>query len=73
MTSDVVVAIFSLAGTLIGSAAGIIISNKLVNYRLQQLEAKVDKHNHVIERVTVLEHDAKFMRRDIDEIKEAVQ
>ncbi len=73
MTSDVVVAIFSLAGTLIGSAAGIIISNKLVNYRLQQLEAKVDKHNRVIERVMVLEHDAKFMRRDIDELKEGIQ
>jgi hypothetical protein len=73
MTSEVVVAIFSLIGTLIGSISGIIISNKLVNYRLQQLEAKVDKHNHVIERMTVLEHDAKFMRRDIDEIKEGIQ
>lgn len=73
MTSDVVVAIFSLAGTLIGSFAGIMIANKLVNYRLAQLEKKVDKHNHVIERVMVLEHDAKFMRRDIDELKEDIQ
>ena len=45
MNSEVLIALLSLAGTLIGSFGGIITSSKLTNYRLEQLERKVDKHN----------------------------
>ena len=34
---------FSLIGTLVGSLAGILIANKLTNFRLEQLEKKIDK------------------------------
>ena len=55
MSEAVIVALLSLAGTLFGSFSGIMAANKLVNYRLQQLENKVEKHNKVIERVYKLE------------------
>jgi hypothetical protein len=59
MSEAIIVALLSLAGTLFGSFAGIMAANKLVNYRLQELENKVEKHNRVIERVYKLEqHDA---------------
>lgn len=59
MDSTIIVAILSLLGTLIGSLGGIIASNKLVIYRIQELEKKVNKHNEVIERVYKLEkHEA---------------
>lgn len=59
MNEAIIVAILSLFGTLVGSFSGIITANKLVNYRLQQLEKKVEKHNQVIERVYKLEkHEA---------------
>ena len=59
MNETVIVALLSLVGTLGGSLAGILTANKLTNYRIQQLEAKVEKHNQVIERVYNLEkHDA---------------
>jgi flagellar motor component MotA len=51
MATEVAVGLLSLAGTLIGSLAGIMVSNKLVNYRLEQLEKKVDKHNNLVERM----------------------
>lgn len=55
MTDTVIVALLSLLGTFIGSFSGI----KLIQYRIQQLEAKVEKHNKVIERVYKLEqHEA---------------
>ena len=50
MTEVVIVALLSLVGTLIGSLGGIMAANKLTNYRIQQLEEKVEKHNKVIER-----------------------
>lgn len=55
MPSEIIVGLLSLAGTLIGSVAGIIASNKLTIYRIDQLEKKVDKHNQIIERTYKLE------------------
>ena len=59
MTSEVLTAIFSLAGTLVGSLGGILAAGRLTAYRLQQLEDKVNKHNNLIERLYAIEqHDA---------------
>lgn len=55
MTETIIVAAISMLGTLIGSFSGIVTANKLMNYRIEQLEKKVDKHNQVIDRVYKLE------------------
>ena len=55
MNDTVVVAAFSLTGTVIGSLMGILTANKLVNYRLKKLEEKVQAHNNLIERTYKLE------------------
>ena len=55
MDSTVLVALLSLVGTLFGSLAGIVVSSKLTNYRLEQLEKKVDKHNGFAEKIPLLE------------------
>lgn len=51
MTSDVITALLALCGTLIGSGGGILAANRLSNYRIAQLELKVDKHNCLIDRM----------------------
>jgi hypothetical protein len=55
-------------------------SNRLIVYRLEQLETKVDKHNNVIERVYNLEKDADVIKEQIkvanhriEEIEEALK
>lgn len=69
MSSEIVVALLGLVGTLAGSFLGVIAANKLVQYRLKQLEDKVNKHNGLIERtyklegqVTELMHDVKHLQ-----------
>ena len=59
MSDVVIVALISLIGTLGGSFLGIITSTKLTNYRIEQLEKKVEKHNGVIERVFKIEGQIK--------------
>lgn len=66
MRSEVVVALLSLIGTFIGTIGGILATQRLVTYRLQKLEEKVDKHNNLIDRmykiesrVTLLEDEMK--------------
>lgn len=65
MASEVIVGLLSLAGTLIGSVAGIMASNKLTVYRIEQLEKKVDKHNNLIERTYKLEENQSVMEEQI--------
>ena len=57
MTSEIIVGVLSLIGTLCGTFTGIITSTKLTNYRIEQLEKKVEKHNQVVERTYKLEQD----------------
>lgn len=49
--ATVIVGALSLVGTLAGSYGGI----KLMSYRIEQLEKKVEKHNNLIERTYKLE------------------
>lgn len=65
MTDTVIVAILSLSGTLGGSLLGIIASAKLSNYRIEQLEKKVEKHNSVIDRVYKLEKNEAVIFEEI--------
>ena len=46
---------FSFLGSAIGCIAGILASQKLTNFRLEQLEAKVNKHNNLVERMVINE------------------
>ena len=52
---DVYVALIGLAGSAVGAGAGILLNTKLITYRIEQLEKKVDKHNNTIERTYELE------------------
>ena len=55
MEQDVLIALLSLAGTLTGTLGGILTSARLTNYRIEQLEKKVDRHNGFGEPIPVLE------------------
>ncbi len=65
MNEGILIAILSLCGTLFGSLGGILTANKLTNYRIQELEKKVEKHNSVIERVYELEKHAAVVDGEI--------
>lgn len=71
MTETIMVALLALIGTLAGSFGGILTANKLVVYRIQQLENKVEKHNNVIERVYKLEDSVGYIKNEIEKISES--
>ena len=57
MSENITIALITLAGSGLGSLVGILASAKLTNYRIEQLEKKVDKHNTVVERTYKLEQN----------------
>ena len=55
MSDAVIVALIGLAGSGAGSLCGVLLSSRLTQYRLEQLEKRVQAHNNLIERTYKLE------------------
>lgn len=79
MPETVTVALIGLAGSAMGSVIGVLASARLTQYRIEQLEKKVDQHNRVVERTyrletrcAVLEEDLKAAERRMEESERSV-
>ena len=70
MDNTVIVALISLIGTLGGSLGGILVSSKLTNYRLQQLENKVAEHNNFARRMPVVEEQIKVINHRLEDLEQ---
>lgn len=70
MNDGIVSALVALVGTMIGTFGGIVTSGKLTNYRIEQLEKKVDAHNGFAMKIPILEERLKAMQNKINDIEE---
>lgn len=70
---SVIVAGISLIGTIIGSVTGVLVSNKLTTYRIEQLEKKLDRYasnvDEMRERLVLVERDVQTAFERIDELR----
>lgn len=69
MSSEIIVAVIAFCGTLVGTFGGIVAASKLTDWRLEKLEAKVEKHNTIIERTYVLEEKMRVANHRIDDLE----
>ena len=69
MTETIIIALISLAGTLIGSLGGIVVSSKMTNYRIEQLEKKVDKHNNFAEKIPIINEQIKVINHRLEDLE----
>ena len=73
MSREMIVALISLLGTLGGSLGGILVSSKMTNYRLQQLENKVAEHNNFARRMPVVEEQIKVANHRIEDLERKIE
>ena len=73
MSESIIVPLLSLLGTILGTFGGILTASKLTNYRIEQLEKKVEKHNHVIERVYELEKQEAVINEEIKTMSHQIE
>ena len=69
MEAAVVTAISTIVGAIISGIVAVIVAGKqhdkttaLIEYRLKELEDKVDKHNNLVERMYVVEAKIGMMK-----------
>ena len=65
MSETIIVALLSLLGTFIGSFSGM----KLMTYRIEQLEKKVEKHNNFAERMPVVEEKIRVINHRLEDLE----
>lgn len=72
MPTEIAVALIGLLGSGLGAFVGVLASVKLTDYRLEQLENKVEKHNNLIERTYKLEEGEKITEEKIKVINHRI-
>ena len=72
MKSEIIIAIISFFGTMIGTLGGIITSSKLTSYRIEQLEKKVEVHNNFAGRMPVIEEKIRVMNHRISDLEKEI-
>lgn len=76
MDNTVLVAIISGLCVGVPSVIATLMSNNksqaLMNYRIDELTKKVEKHNNVVERMALQEKETKVIWHEINEIKEKI-
>lgn len=67
--TEIIIALLSLLGTIVGSLSGVLAANRLTNYRIQELEKKVEKHNTIVERTYRLEEMMKVANHRLTDLE----
>lgn len=70
MDSSVIAVIITGVTTVLCNVLTVFGGNKLIAYRIEQLEKKVEKHNGVIERTALLEEKMKVSEHRIADLEE---
>lgn len=73
MTGEIIVAIISFLGTSLGAIVSVMTSNKLTNYKIEELKKEVEKHNSVIDRVYKLEKEAEVTDEKIKVVNHRIE
>ena len=66
MQANIIIAVCGCLGSVIGSFGGF----RLISYRVEQLEKKVDKHNNFAERLPVVEEQIKVINHRLEDVEE---
>lgn len=73
MNTEIIKSLIATIPTLIIALVTIVVNGKLIVYRIDQLEKKVEKHNNIVERIAVLEQKTNAAFSRIDELRNDIK
>lgn len=69
MKPEIITAIITSISSLLVAIVSIVMNNRLLGYKVDELTKKVEKHNQIVERVALLEQENGTQWKRIDDIK----
>lgn len=73
MNTEIIKSLIATIPTLIIALATVVVNGKLILYRIDQLEKKMEKHNNIVERVVILEQKTTAAFSRIDELRDEIK
>ena len=73
MNTEVAIALISAGSSLLVACGSILMNNRLLGYKVDELRKDVEKHNNLVERVAILERDNKTAFNKIDENRDDIR
>lgn len=71
MTTEIIISLITLVGTVSTVVISNIAQSSLIKYRIGELEKKVSVHNNLIDRMYKAETRIEVLENDLDDIKRA--
>jgi biopolymer transport protein ExbB/TolQ len=72
MQPQIAVAFITSGASLLVAIVSIIMNNRILGYKVDELKKQVEKHNNLIERTAVVERDLKTAFSRIDDIRDDI-
>ena len=72
MQAQIAVAFITSGASLLVALIRIIMNNRVLGYKVDELKKQVEKHNNLIERTAVVERDLKTAFSRIDDMRDDI-
>ena len=72
MQTQIAVAFITSGASLLVAVISIIMNNRILGYKVDELKKQVEKHNNLIERTAVVERDLKTAFSKIDDMRDDI-
>jgi len=73
MTEGIMIALITGCMAIFSNIIVAWANNSKTIWRIEQLESKVDKHNQIVEKVALLQHDEETQWKRIDELRADIE
>ena len=73
MDTNIVIALITSASSLLVAVVSVIMNNRILGYKVDELKTQVEKHNQVVEKVALLQQETSIQWKSIDELRNDVE
>ena len=73
MDATITIALITSASSLIVAVISVVMNNRILGYKVDELRKQVEKHNQVVEKVALLQQETSTQWKRIDELRKDVE
>lgn len=73
MDTNIIIALITSASSLLVAVISVIMNNRILGYKVDELKKQVEKHNQVVEKVALLQQETSTHWKRIDELRKDVE
>lgn len=73
MEPTITIALITSASSLLVAVISVVMNNRILGYKVDELKKQVEKHNQVVEKVALLQQETSTQGKSIDELRKDVE